>query len=393
MHHPMETHDNNRLYGLDTLRAIAIIIVLIYHYQVGVSRDNVFGFMSQLGWTGVDLFFVLSGYLIGNQILSAFAKGQDFSLKLFYIRRFLRTLPNYYFVLALYFLFPAALSGTATAHLWSFLTFTQNFDMRAGETFTHSWSLCIEEQFYLIFPVIALLIAYTKRSIIFGWVAIVSAMLFAIALRTLRGFGLYENSEAAIPLQPFMEHIYYFSFTRFDELLPGVAIALLKNFHSDIYAKILRRGNLLLTLGLASVSAMFYVYYHHPYGTSLLVVSTGYSLLAISFGILVLAALSHNSILHRVRIPGAASLALWSYAIYLIHKPLFQILKAPLMGNGIDINDWVGVAIIMTISIFCGWALYFFIETPFMNLRKKYFLSNSRSELAVNRRFQNISNT
>jgi len=183
MHHTMDTHNNNRLYGLDTLRATAIVIVLIYHYQVVVSRENVFGFMSQLGWTGVDLFFVLSGYLIGNQILSAFAKGQDFSLKLFYIRRFLRTLPNYYFVLALYFIFPVALSGTATAPLWSFLTFTQNLDMRAGETFTHSWSLCIEEQFYLIFPVIALLVAYVKRSIMLGWIVIVSAMLFAIFLR------------------------------------------------------------------------------------------------------------------------------------------------------------------------------------------------------------------
>lgn len=52
----MENHHSNRLYGLDTLRAIAIIIVLIYHYKVVVSSENIFGFMSQLGWAGVDLF-------------------------------------------------------------------------------------------------------------------------------------------------------------------------------------------------------------------------------------------------------------------------------------------------------------------------------------------------
>lgn len=378
MEHP-ENYNNKRLYGLDTLRAIAIIIVLIYHYKVVVSSENIFGFMSQLGWTGVDLFFVLSGYLIGNQILSAFAKGQDFSLKQFYIRRFLRTLPNYYFVLALYFIFPFALSGTATAPLWSFLTFTQNLDLRAGETFTHSWSLCIEEQFYLIFPVIALLIAYAKRSVTLGWVAIIGAMLFAIGLRTLRSFNWYEDGQPAIPIQPFMEHIYYFSLTRFDELLPGVAIALLKNFHPDTYSKILRRGNLLLILGLASVSAMFYVYYHYPYGTSLLVVSVGYSLLAISFAALVLAALSPNSLLHRIRIPGAASIALWSYAIYLIHKPLFLVLKAPLTEAGIEINGWWGVAIIMAVSVFCGWALYFFVETPFMKVRARFYPSNIKT--------------
>jgi peptidoglycan/LPS O-acetylase OafA/YrhL len=176
-----------------------------------------------------------------------------------------------------------------------------------------------------------------------------------------------------------MEHIYYFSLTRFDELLPGVAIALLKNFHPGTYAKVIRKGNLLLILGVASVSAMFYVYYHYPYGTSLVVVSTGYSLLAISFAILVLAALSPNSLLHRIRIPGAASVALWSYAIYLIHKPLFQLLKAPLTEHGIDIHDWLGVAIIMAVSIFCGWALYFFVETPFMKLRAQFFPSNNKT--------------
>jgi peptidoglycan/LPS O-acetylase OafA/YrhL len=384
MHHTMENHNNNRLYGLDTLRAIAIIIVLIYHYKVVVSRENIFGFMSQLGWTGVDLFFVLSGYLIGNQILSAFAKGQDFSLKLFYIRRFLRTLPNYYFVLALYFIFPIALSGTATAPLWSFLTFTQNLDMRAGETFTHSWSLCIEEQFYLIFPVIALLIAYARRSIMLAWIAIAGAMLLAMFLR---GFNWYAHGETAISMQSFMEHIYYSSFTRFDELLPGIAIALLKNFHPTTYATLLRRGNLLLAVGLASLGIMFYVFQNYAYidnyGNTFLVTTFGYSFLAISFAILVLAALSNNSLLHRIRIPGAASLALWSYAIYLIHKPLFQVLKAPLIEYGIDINGWPGVTIIMTVSVFCGWALYFFVETPFMALRTRYFPSNSKTPVST----------
>ena len=374
--------DKKRLDGLDTLRAIAIIIVLIYHYKVVVSPENLFGFISSVGWTGVDLFFVLSGYLIGNQILSAFSKGQDFSLKLFYIRRFLRTLPNYYFVLALYFIFPVALGGTATAPLWSFLTFTQNLGLAPGETFTHSWSLCIEEQFYLIFPVIALLIAYSRRSIGLAWTALVGAMVLAMFLR---GFNWYAHGEENISARSFMEHIYYSSFTRFDELLPGVAIALLKNFHPTIYAALLRRGNLLLLAGLASVGLMFYVFQNYEYirgfGRTFQVVTFGYSFLAISFAILVLAALSPGSWLNRIRIPGATYIALCSYAIYLIHKPLFQVLKAPLTDYGIDIHGGLGVAIIMTVSIFCGWALYFFVETPFMKLRELFYPSTTRSSL------------
>jgi peptidoglycan/LPS O-acetylase OafA/YrhL len=328
----------------------------------------------------VDLFFVLSGYLIGNQVLSAFAKGQDFSLKLFYIRRFLRTLPNYYFVLALYFMFPVALGGTATAPLWSFLTFSQNLGLGPGETFTHSWSLCIEEQFYLIFPVIALLIAYSRRSVGLAWTALVGAMLLAMFLR---GFNWYTHGEESISARSFMEHIYYSSFTRFDELLPGVAIALLKNFHPTVYATLLRRGNVLLLAGLASVGLMFYVFHNYEYirgfGRTFQVVTFGYSFLAISFAILVLAALSPHSWLNRIRIPGATYIALWSYAIYLIHKPLFQVLKTPLTEYGIDMNSALGVATMMTVSIFCGWALYFFVETPFMNLRERFYPSTVRS--------------
>lgn len=368
--------DKHRLNGLDTLRAIAIIIVLIYHYKVVVSRENLFGFISSLGWAGVDLFFVLSGYLIGNQILSVLSKGQDFSLKLFYIRRFLRTLPNYYVVLAFYLLFPVALGGTATAPLWSFLTFTQNLGLGPGETFTHSWSLCIEEQFYLIFPVVALLIASSRRSIGIAWTALVGAMLLAMFLR---GFNWYSHGAENISARSFMEYIYYSSFTRFDELLPGVAIALLKNFHPTLYATLLRRGNLLLLAGLASVGLMFYLFqnyeYIRGYGRTFEVVTFGYSGLAISFAILVLAALSPNCWLNRIRIPGATYLALWSYAIYLIHKPLFQVLKAPLTDYGIDINGGFGVGIIMAVSIFSGWLLYLIVETPFMKLRQRFYPS------------------
>ena len=83
----------------------------MYHYQVFVSGEDTFGWLSTIGWVGVDLFFVLSGYLIGNQIFAELRRTETLSLKRFYARRFLRTLPNFYVVLALYFLFPVAMGG------------------------------------------------------------------------------------------------------------------------------------------------------------------------------------------------------------------------------------------------------------------------------------------
>src|ERR1700677_1387259 len=100
-----QSNATTRINGLDTLRAAAILLVLMYHYTVVVSGNSTFGLLSDIGWVGVDLFFVLSGYLIGNQIMSAIARGEDFSLKLFFARRLLRTLPNYYVILAIYFIF------------------------------------------------------------------------------------------------------------------------------------------------------------------------------------------------------------------------------------------------------------------------------------------------
>ena len=84
------TEVHARVFGLDTLRAAAILLVFMYHYQVFVSGEDTFGWLSTIGWVGVDLFFVLSGYLIGNQIFAELRRTETLSLKRFYARRFLR---------------------------------------------------------------------------------------------------------------------------------------------------------------------------------------------------------------------------------------------------------------------------------------------------------------
>ena len=111
-----------RANGLDTLRATAITLVFMTHYQSFVSREPTFGWASDVGWVGVDLFFVLSGYLIANQIFAGVVRDQPFSLKSFYARRALRTVPVFWFVLAAYFLFPTFMGGNTPPPLWRFLT-------------------------------------------------------------------------------------------------------------------------------------------------------------------------------------------------------------------------------------------------------------------------------
>ena len=108
-----------RIHGLDTLRALAIVLVFTNHYMGFVSNRATFGVVSELGWMGVDLFFALSGYLIGNQIFAGLRQ-DSFSLKNFYARRLLRTLPNYYVVLALYAFWPLWAGSTQHAPWWQY---------------------------------------------------------------------------------------------------------------------------------------------------------------------------------------------------------------------------------------------------------------------------------
>ncbi|HEX4373461.1 MAG TPA: acyltransferase, partial [Puia sp.] len=141
---------HKKFYGLDHLRALAITIVLLFHYQI-FKHPGWIAKAGKFGWTGVDLFFVLSGYLIASQLFATMAKRKQISFPEFFIKRFFRIIPAYLVVVAVYFCVPAFREREALSPLWRFLTFTQNFhlDLRSSGTFSHSWSLCIEEQFYL----------------------------------------------------------------------------------------------------------------------------------------------------------------------------------------------------------------------------------------------------
>jgi peptidoglycan/LPS O-acetylase OafA/YrhL len=355
---------STRLAGLDLLRAAAIVLVLMSHYNGFVAQGSTFGFIGEVGWAGVDLFFVLSGYLIGNQILAPLARGEHLSLKTFFARRLLRTLPNYYVVLAVYLLLPhSPIWGKTMAPVWRYLTFTQNVGLRYGETFTHSWSLCIEEQFYLVLPLAVLALVRRGGSPRLLWCAIGAAIAAGMAAR---GVAFMNGQEA------FAAPVYYATFARFDELLPGVAIAMLKNFHPGLFDRILKRGNALLGAGIGMAAAVLYgVLNEAP--NALLASTFGFSLVAMSFALLTCAALSPNCLLNRLRVPGAASLALWSYAVYLVHKPVFMALRPELVRRDIDPGAPFTVVAVMAAGIFGGWLLFRLVETPFMRLRARWY--------------------
>lgn len=356
----------NRNHGLDTLRSVAIILVFFFHY-LRFSEASVSGSIGRCGWAGVDLFFVLSGYLIGNQIFLTLSNKHTFSLRTFYFRRLLRTMPNYVFVLGLYFLIPLFREQALTTPLWKFLTFTQNFGLTAS-AFSHAWSLCLEEQFYFILPLIALLIT-NKGNRYTGWLIISFILLAGMILRGFLWLSYIPNAWET-KFQIYMTKIYYFPFCRIDGLALGVSIAMLRNFHQKAWARIVEKGSWFMALGL--IGCYFTLY---PLENLLGFTATvfGYPLRSASFAALTIAALSTDTLLHRTKIPGTLALATWSYAIYLTHKPLIHITHSTFSYFAMsDINNIAMLAIDIFISLTGGWLLYRCIESPCLKLRDRF---------------------
>jgi peptidoglycan/LPS O-acetylase OafA/YrhL len=382
--------------GLDTLRACAIALVFMYHYGLFVDGPNPFGSLAWIGWTGVDLFFVLSGYLISNQLFAGSVRGQALSLPRFYARRAFRTLPIFWLVLAAYALFPVAMGGKPPAAWWRFLTFTQNLGLQPGTAFSHAWSLCVEEQFYLVLPALLAAAAWLAHRRValtrtHGWALMGALVTVGIVARGV----LWQRygREADGHVDGYMPWIYYATLCRFDEFIPGIAVAMLKNFHRPAWERLMAHGRALAAVGAAAVAAMLtlahFFYDIRGYGWGFFMTAFGYSLVALSFSLLVAAALSPAAKVLQWRIPGADRIALWSYSIYLSHKPL-----AMFLGHQLDplaISDAARLAIITAACIAMGGLLYTLVEAPFMALRDRWVPSNFRDGRAATGALQPVS--
>ena len=370
---PMSTCRSPRLHGLDTLRALAVTLVVLHHYTLFVSNDDhTFGWVGRIGWVGVDLFFALSGYLIGNQIFAAMRSGAGLSMKNFYARRLLRTLPNYFVILAIYFLWPAFGEGAPLAPLWRYLSFTQNLGLEPGTGFSHSWSLAIEEQFYLLLPALAMLGAALRLRIPAAWIAVALVVAGGMLLRSQLWLEHVDGQKYGTWF--YYKLIYYSSFCRLDELVAGVALALLKNRHPGAWTRLTEYGNAWLALGVCVTACTFWMLLADRYSFASTVF--GYPLLALGFGLLILAALSRGSLLRDLRVTGAGSLAVWSYAIYLAHRGASAVGAQWLSKMGYGPQTGVAIVALLALSVLSGWLLYRVVETPFMALRERWVPSN-----------------
>ena len=358
IHHIKRIEFRNDINGL---RAIAVLVVIFYHAELDFFKG---------GWLGVDIFFVISGYLISNIIISEL-NNNSFTFKRFYIRRVRRILPALIFTLlltipfALLLLSPRSFieySQSLIASVFFYANyFFQNLDFYNADPvkfmpLLHTWSLAVEEQFYIIFPIVVYFLHKFFKDY-FG------QLIFLIFL-----FSLYLNSTTAEFIKFYQIHF------RAWELLAGVLVMIL-SFNIKL------KNFSFLGLFLISFSVIFF--------DDNLVNSIEPKLLAVLGACLILLSNDEKSFVYKILSNKPFFIiGLSSFSMYLLHQPIFAFYRVEklLMQEIIDVTKirdslflYEKFALIILIFLL-SFIFYYQIEIKFIKnftLLKKSFLFSS----------------
>ncbi len=343
----MSGKPSSRVASLDSVRSMAILLVLLAHTVLAYGAPRHLAFL-QLGGTGVDLFFVLSGWLLGAHLLKELKASGSIDVKRFWCRRWLRTLPAYFAVLSLTLL-QFALSRPDARLPLQYLYFRQNYTEMP--VFHVSWSLCVEEHFYLLVAPAILLVARFRRLLI-PVLALATVLPF-----TCRQLGWYASMEET--------HV------RFDACAAGVLLAAIQAYLPNLWQRLTRFGTLIGATALTAYVTLFASY--HVNGEQLVSDPGVFTLISVAF---VLFAVSSENIKQRLTFRGSWYIASRSYAIYLLHPEVLALMQR--FGSGLPFPVYL-------LATFCGSCavaevLYRCVERPVMNARE--YLSVTKTQPA-----------
>lgn len=362
-----------RIKQIDGLRAIASLLVVSFHYINNQLTDattavgKIFAKLFSFGWAGVDLFFVLSGFLIGNILISNKHKKNYFST--FYIRRFVRIVPNYYLLILVFLLIGIIpffkndyfTTGNNVIPIWSYFSMLQNVFMgmyknMGNEAMSVTWSIGIEEQFYLIIPF--LIYFFNKKILPYLLVA------FIIAANFFRWY--YSNAAVSFNIPA-----YVLLPCRMDAISIGVIIALINNsIGLETFIKKYFKQILLFAIGISLICATLFIIYQN-------IGIIRNTLFALFFGCLIVFAIGlPNSLYAKIL---STKWLIWigkiSYSLYLFHFLILGIFKKiafEYFHFNYSVMLFITTTVAFVFSIFFSWLVYKYLETPTVSLGKKF---------------------
>ncbi len=344
-----------RYLPLDLLRLVAIFLVLGRHMEkcpadYPLPVRAFFTSWRRGGWVGVDLFFVLSGFLISGLLFHEFQKTGKLKIGTFYIRRGFKIYPPFYAMIAA----TLVLLGTAISgwQLFAECCFLQSY---LPGIWNHTWSLAVEEHFYILLPLFLLALIRWNKSEPFRWVpwAALGLGAFCLAGRilTYRHFSTYSHMGNL-----FATHL------RLDALFFGVTIGYVFHFHQASFVRLKPWRFALVGLGICLLSPAFVF----TLETTPAIYTVGLTVFYVGSG-----GILAGSILCEPRSKPVVALAfvgVCSYSIYLWHVPVLHWIVPHTSSN-----YFLRVLAFIAISLLAGIAAKFLIEDPALKLRKKWF--------------------
>lgn len=333
--------------------------MLLYHNFNFIEYFN-------YGWLGVDLFFVLSGFLITDILLNSLNSKNYF--KTFYARRVLRIFPLYYLSLILFIwvipaISPALLDMTyyKEHQIW-FWTYLQNWPLifksdSGGTVLNHYWSLAIEEQYYLIWPVIILLLKKPKR--------ILLLCIFSLAIVIISRFYIWENRNE------FPSYERAFLFTRIDGILIGAMLASVYNMGHGLFRKYFT----IFLLSLTAVNYVFYLVKKNQSPDFPVWGIAGFTTFSLIFAIIVYeAVMKENKIVNFILSNSILRfLGKYSYGFYIFHWPVAIILSPVFYNMGTSLFQKDGFVHLFFVGILSSLA-GLLISILSWHLLEKHFL-------------------
>jgi peptidoglycan/LPS O-acetylase OafA/YrhL len=350
--------------SLDMLRASAVLLVFCYHSEGALL-------IARFGWIGVDLFFVLSGFLVSGLLFREYQAGQQVQAGRFLLRRGLKIYPQFYFFIALSWAVAYAQGGAPQVRqVLAEIAFVQNY---AAGMWTHTWSLGVEEHFYLILTAGIVMLARKGGANPFrslpAWIAGVCGVV--LAMRTLTWMLRPDISDLR---NVFPSHL------RIDSLLAGVAVGYAYAFHRADMGTRMRRWGGWVPLSIALLAPVTFLTREDPF-----MVTVGFSLVSWAFALLLLSVLYPPK---PALPPGRAGRAMvrlgqHSYAFYLWHGPIILAGDAANSSAGGSISPFVRLIATFVVSLLAAIGTTRWIENPVLRWRDRTFPSDARATSAA----------